>query len=289
MGEADRLWGFATRLFENRDFYRALGEYQRFVFFFPSDARLAEAELQIGRCYRKGGKLDKAFEQFVHLFNRCVEEAAGRSALLEMLAIREEQQCVSEAIYWAERFVGQYPNDPELGSIYLHLAWLQLDSGAYREAQATLERIAPESDQYPAARALIRGLQDGSREEKSPRLAGILAAVLPGAGHLYAGNWGQAVTSLALNGLFIGAAAAAFACESPILGGVLVFFELGWYQGGIRSAATAAREANVQQEEEYRRHLERTSGPLVGFSPAAEWTKVPAHRDLRSGPHKRES
>ena len=49
---ADFLWDFAGHLYQEQDFYRALSEYQRFVFLFPNDFRVSEAKLQIGRCYR---------------------------------------------------------------------------------------------------------------------------------------------------------------------------------------------------------------------------------------------
>jgi len=111
---ADLLWDFADHLYQEQDFYRALSEYQRFLFLFPTDSRVPEAELQIGRCYRREGKFQKAFRHLIRLHNRRAEEPAGRQALLEMVAIREEQGRYPEAIYWAKQFIERYPDYAEL-------------------------------------------------------------------------------------------------------------------------------------------------------------------------------
>jgi len=268
---ADRLWDFANHLYEKRDYYRALSEYQRFVFLFPKDYRVDQAKLQIGRCYRREGKPDKGFSYLIRLFNTRAEEPVGPEALLEMVAIREEQERYPRAIYWAKQFIERYPDYTELDSVYLRLAWLQIDSGRYEEAIATLERIQPESTHYPRARSLRHALQQRPEVgERSPVVAGALSAVLPGSGHLYTGRPGQAASSFLLNALFITGAVLAFEHDSPVLGGILVFFEVGWYVGGIRSAAQAAREENQKEESKYRRELKEKYRLSFGLEPGKD-------------------
>ncbi|MGD8255784.1 MAG: tetratricopeptide repeat protein [Syntrophobacterales bacterium] len=268
---ADLLWNFAGHLYQEQDFYRALSEYQRFLFLFPTDPRVPKAELQIGRCYRREGKFQKAFSHLIRLHNRRAEEPVGRQALLEMVAIREEQGRYPEAIYWAQQFIERYPDYAEIDAVYVHLAWLQIDSGKFEEAIATLELLPPESTHYPRARSLQQALkQRPETVKKSPAVAGTLSAVLPGAGHLYTGRPGQAASSFLLNALFIAGAVIAFQNDSPVLGGILVFFELGWYTGGIRSAAQAAREENEKQERKFRRELKERYRLSLGLEPGKD-------------------
>jgi tetratricopeptide (TPR) repeat protein len=268
---ADRLWDLANHLYDKQDYYRALTEYQRFVFLFPKDHRNDQAKLQIGRCYRREGEGDKAFSYLIRLFNAGAEETVGPEALLEMIAIREEQGRYLRAIYWTKQFIERYPDYRELDSVYLSLAWLQIDSGKYESAMATLERIQPESKDFPRARSLRQALQQRPEKgEKSPVLAGVLSGVLPGAGHLYAGRPGQAASSFLLNALFITGAVLAFEHDSPALGGILVFFEVGWYAGGIRSAAQAAREENQKDESKYRRELKEKYHLSFGMDPGKD-------------------
>ena len=268
---ADLLWNFAGHLYQEQDFYRALSEYQRFLFLFPTDPRVPKAELQIGRCYRREGEFQKAFSHLIRLHNRRAEEPVGRQALLEMVAIREEQGRYPEAIYWAKQFIERYPDYAEIDAVYVHLAWLQIDSGKFEEAIATLELLPPESTHYPRARSLQQALEKRPETaKKSPAVAGTLSAVLPGAGHLYAGRPGQAASSFLLNALFIAGAVIAFQNDSPVLGGILVFFELGWYTGGIRSAAQAAREENEKQERKFRRELKERYRLSLGLEPGKD-------------------
>jgi hypothetical protein len=268
---ADRLWDFANHLYEKQDYYRALSEYQRFVFLFPRDYRVDQAKLQIGKCYRREGKSDKAFSYLIRLYKNTAEEPLGPEILLEMIAIREEQGRYSRAIYWRKQFIERYPDYTELDSVYLGLAWLQIDSGGYQEAVATLERIQPESAHYSTARSLRGALQQRPEVgERSPAMAGALSAVLPGSGHFYAGRPAQAASSFLLNALFITGAVLAFEHDSPVLGGILVFFEVGWYVGGIRSAAQAAREENQKEEIRYRRELKEKYRLSLGLEPGKD-------------------
>jgi TolA-binding protein len=268
---ADSLWDFANHLYEKRDYYRALSEYQRFVFLFPRDHRVDQAKLQIGKCYRREGKSDKAFGYLIRLYKNTAGEPLGPEILLEMIAIREEQGRYYRAIYWTKQFIERYPDYTELDSVYLRLAWLQIDSGGYQEATATLKHIQPESAHYSTARSLRGALQQRPEVgERSPATAGALSAVLPGSGHLYAGRPAQAASSFLLNALFVTGAVLAFEHDSPVLGGILVFFEAGWYVGGIRSAAQAAREENQKEAIQYRRELKEKYRLSFGLEPRTD-------------------
>jgi tetratricopeptide (TPR) repeat protein len=277
----DELWKFAGHLYEQGDFYRAVGEYQRFRFLFPDDPRAVEAELQIGRCYRLGGDFDKAFSTFLGLSQTEPRRREGRTALVEIITMLEAQRRYREAAYWGERFVALYPDDPEREAVLVRLAWLYMDTGDYHQAVATLEKIPPGSLRYATAQSLIKALEERPYQApKSPEAAGTLAALLPGAGHLYVGRPAEAATSFLLNGLFIWGAVAAFTHDSPVLGGILVFFELGWYQGGIRSAAAAAREVNAEAEKRYRQELRRDYRLSFGIFPGRDQVLFAVRLDL---------
>ncbi|MCG6980472.1 MAG: tetratricopeptide repeat protein [Deltaproteobacteria bacterium] len=265
---ADRLWDLANHLYDKQDYYRALTEYQRFVFLFSEDQRNDQAKLQIGRCYRREGETNKAFSYLIRLYKSTAEKPIGPEILLEMIAIRQDQGRNSRAVYWTKQFIERYPDCKDLDTVYLSLAWLQIDSGKYDSAVATLERIQPESAHYSTARSLRGALQQRPEVgQRSPTMAGALSAVLPGSGHLYAGRPAQAASSFLLNALFITGAVLAFEHDSPALGGILVFFEMGWYVGGIRSAVQAVREENQKEEIHYRRELKEKYRLSFGLEP----------------------
>jgi len=109
-----------------------------------------------------------------------------------------------------------------------------------------------------------------------------LAAVLPGAGHLYVGRPPRRNVVLSQRAFHLGAVAA-FTHDSPVLGGILLFFELV-VPGGIRSAAAAAREVTRRM----RGVTGSSSGEhcrlSLGVSPAGSGA-VRLRLDLWTGPY----
>jgi hypothetical protein len=100
---------------------------------------------------------------------------------------------------------------------------------------------------------------------KSPTTAGILA-VLPGAGHLYCERYRDAGIAFVLNAAFIWGMVEAFRHENYVVGGILTFFELGWYSGNIYSAVSSAHKYNRDKKKEYLDGLEREDRFSVGVS-----------------------
>jgi hypothetical protein len=142
-------------------------------------------------------------------------------------------------------------------------AWAWLKARRWDEAVRTLDAVDPHSD--------LRGVASGLREEvvtavprlprRNPWVAGTLAALLPGSGHLYAGRPKEALTSFLLNGTFIAGAAWAVSEGYLFTGGILSFFELGWYLGGISTAARSAVRFNDEHEGRWLELLERRWRP----------------------------
>lgn len=86
------------------------------------------------------------------------------------------------------------------------------------------------------------------RHRKSPLLAQLLNAVIPGTGYLYLGQKQTAVTALAVNSLFIASMAYFFAKQNYPAGIIATSFEIGWYFGGILGAK---ENANIYNEKLY--------------------------------------
>jgi TM2 domain-containing membrane protein YozV len=96
---------------------------------------------------------------------------------------------------------------------------------------------------------------------KSPRVASILAGILPGAGHLYLGKPRHAITALLLNGLFLAGATFSFLEGLEATGVILLYFETGWYLGNINSARAGAHEFNRRQRQDAQDQLYTTYVP----------------------------
>jgi tetratricopeptide (TPR) repeat protein len=127
-----------------------------------------------------------------------------------------------------------------------------------REAFATLSEDNP---LYSSAVRFSQGLERMDQiPQKSPAVAGTLAAILPGAGHLYTERPRDALVSFLLNGSFIWAAIELFRNNNYVAGGIVTFFEIGWYSGNIYSAVSSAHKFNRRVQDEFIQGLKEKSG-----------------------------
>lgn len=104
-------------------------------------------------------------------------------------------------------------------------------------------RIASTPD-FAAAPLVFDALTHyGEGSDRSPTVGGLLGLV-PGLGYAYSGEWGNAVRSLVLNGLFGWAVYQTAADEEWGLFAVATFFELTWYSGSVYGGIDAAYRYN---------------------------------------------
>ena len=83
-------------------------------------------------------------------------------------------------------------------------------------------------------------------------VAGFLSALVPGAGHIYAGHYGDGVTSFFLNGLFIAGTVVAVRQENYAVAGAVGAIGLPFYIGNIYGAANAANKWNISVRKDLR-------------------------------------
>lgn len=106
-----------------------------------------------------------------------------------------------------------------------------------------VRRIAATADFEAAPLVLDVLARYGEGSDRSPTLGGLLGLV-PGLGYAYSGEWGNAVRSLLLNGIFGWAVYQTAADDQWGLFAVATFFELTWYSGSIYGGIDAAHRYN---------------------------------------------
>ncbi|MDW7708879.1 MAG: hypothetical protein SCH98_00280 [Deferrisomatales bacterium] len=230
------ILSFAQALLAAGESFRAATEYLRFLHHFGEHPQVLRAVEGLGRAYAQAGRWDEAAAAFGRLPDG-----------------EEARWLLGSALYRGERYTdaarvlltpGAPPASATLGTLAL------LRVGAERLSEGARADLA---DQY---RELPR---------KSPRAAGTLAAVLPGAGHLYTDRPRDAAVSFFLNAAFLWGTYEAARREQWALAGVLGFFELGWYSGNIASAVNAAHKWNRREEGRFFRSREEGALPRWGL------------------------
>jgi tetratricopeptide (TPR) repeat protein len=210
------------------------------------------------------GLYDDAFTHFQNVQRAAGETGVGRVATFKLGEIRFQQEQYRQAIEHLQQFLHLFP-DGELTPHTTYLLGLASAlTGESEQAERLLTSFPPHDPLSAQALALAQALHTApARPLKSPRTAGILAGILPGAGHLYIGKPVQAVSAFLLNSLFLTGAVYALHEGLEAVGAILLYFETGWYLGNIKSAADGARAFNQQQQQIWHNHLKETYAPPV--------------------------
>jgi TM2 domain-containing membrane protein YozV len=247
-----KAMAFADHLFQQGDYYRAITEYERVLFFYPDDPLAGTAQYQIANSYLKGEKWAQAAERFRAVAERYSGENIGRKASFMLGETYYLKRDYRLALDGYDAFLRKYPHDPQGEDARIRMGWCYLRLGNW-------ERAAEEFRDLPASSAL--GEQAGQLAEeasgfpaiprKSPSLAAGLSTVLPGAGQLYVDRPTDALISLLLNGLFIWGAVEAIDHGNTVAGGIVAALESGWYVGNIYNAASSAHKYNRKKEQDF--------------------------------------
>jgi tetratricopeptide (TPR) repeat protein len=259
--------GLADSFFQEGDYYRAITEYKRFLFFFPQSLRAEEALWKIASSYFHGKKWDEALSAADDLLKTFPASFWVPEALLLKGRCWAEKKEYSQARYFFRRVEEVPPEKAVAGEAQWQIALSYVKEEKWKEAAIEFRKVNPTSKLYPQADFFAQGLgRIDEVPQKSPTEAGILAALLPGAGHLYSERYRDAAIAFALNGAFIWGMVEAFEHKNYVVGGILTFFELGWYSGNIYSAVSSAHKYNRNKKKEYLNQLEKEGNFSAGIS-----------------------
>ena len=99
--------------------------------------------------------------------------------------------------------------------------------------------------------------------EKSPVLAGVMSAILPGSGYIYAEHYGDGITAFLINGLFIAGTVTAIHQENYAVAGIVGGVGVPFYLGNIYGSANAAKKWNLGVRNEIIQKIHSTLSPLL--------------------------
>ena len=249
--DCKKQFEFAEKLFEENDFYRAITEYKRFIFLFPDSEMSEKAYFRICESYFKANRWAEAIdslEQFILNF----PHSPMRNDALYLKGMAEKKiKKYDDALSSFESIAKSYSEEFR-NKAYYQIALIYVDLEEWGRAREYFSKISDESTLYPSAWIFSSGLENiDNIPQKSPALAGTFAAIIPGSGHLYTERPRDALVAFLLNGAFIWAAIELFEDDNYVAGGVVTFFELGWYTGNIYSAVSSAHKYNRRAKNDF--------------------------------------
>ena len=239
-----------------REFYRAVTEYQKFLFLFPRSGDAAAAQFKIGMAYYQGDEFDAAARAFTTVLENYPESSHAPPAGYRLGLCHWRENRLDEAAAALAAVAARYPSSEEAPRARRAAALVAFDRKDPTASRRELERFLADYPHDPGAGRAREALtileQQQELPRKSPLVAGLLSALLPGAGHLYAGHPGDGITSFFLNGLFIAGTVVAVRQENYPVAGVVGVIGIPFYLGNIYGAANAAAKWNIGVRKELR-------------------------------------
>ena len=245
---------FADFLYGQGDYLRAAGEYQRLLFYQPEESN--QIHYRIGLCYRLGGESEKAirtFEKFLRTYpDSQLANGAHYQISVSYFLMKQFRQSVNYLDAALPRIADvryRAVSQELIGLSYLmQKRWHEADKIFAGLQESSLAGVRENATLYH--NYAVQGMQLANR---SPLLAGILSTIIPGAGRIYTGSIGDALTSLvtisltgwqAYDGFRRDGISSAKGWAFGALGGIL-------YAGNIYGSVISARVYNRRVEEEF--------------------------------------
>jgi tetratricopeptide (TPR) repeat protein len=227
------------------DHYRAIGEYQRVRYLDPTGPLAGVAGLRMAGAYAEGGRAEAAVTLLRQIATEAPEPATRAAALYEQGRVRylAGQPGAAVAPLAAYAKLEAPAGGPGRTPARLLLSLARLHDGDEPGARRELEVVT--EGEEPRVIELRLAIDEVARApRRSPVVAGLLSAAVPGLGHAYAGDAGAAAGAFALNGIFIWATVEAYRDRRPGLGTLLLVGESLWYGGAIFGAVAEAMRFN---------------------------------------------
>lgn len=248
-------FNFAGTLMEKGEYIRAVGEFERFIHFFPNDLQVSKAMLLIGMCYLKACRYEASREVFAQVITSEPDSPFSAKALFLTGESYYQQGISKEAGYYFEKVIEEHLELDLKNAALYRLGWARMKADRWMDASEIFSKVEKDSRYYESSRQLAaQSLKGEDLPLKSPVCAGSLA-IVPGLGHVYVSRYRDATVAFLVNGLFIWAAIESFNHDQPVLGGILTFLEIGWYSGNIYSAVNAAHKYNREVRNDFRESL----------------------------------
>ncbi len=276
--DADGQFDFAHSLMDKGDYDRAISEFERFIYFFPKERRVPLARQLIGLCYLDDGRFEEARKVFAKTYREDPESPIAKKSLFLAGETYYREGVYDKAEGFYNEVLKRDPSFSLRNKTLYRLGWTRMQENRWREASQDFKRVEMGSPFYDKAKRLsVESLKGEDLPYKDPTTAGLMAAVLPGLGHVYVSRYKDAAVAFLLNGLFIWATVEAFNRDHNVLGGILAFLEIGWYSGNIYSAVNVTHKWNRKVRDDFRKGLfdnidlqilssdNRPAGLLVSF------------------------
>ncbi len=195
-------YDFAVNLYNEGDYYRAITEFNRYLFYNPKSLKKDSTLFYIAKSYYYAEQYNQAITELPSLKNK----ASSKKTEIKLDLILVKSYLYLEKFSFAEKILNnyKYQKNESLQALKHEydytVIWLNIFQHNWDESFDKINRFIsdyPESPLRDEALLLRDDVKEGiGFSTLSPTLAGVLSSIIPGTGQMYCKRWGDGFTAL---------------------------------------------------------------------------------------------
>ena len=246
----DDQFKLAQQLYDNEDYYNAITELKRLLFFDQDGEYNYEATNLIGQCYKQGGKFTDAIRYFTLAEINAGNEDQLYYQKIEIVRVNILRRTTGQAFRILDSLETDTRFKNKIDDINYWRGWAYMFADDWENAAVTFAKIDPDHPLKKLAEKVDDDLY-------SAGFAKAISYIIPGAGQFYTGEYVSGFLSLGWNVLWGYLAIKAFTANR-IFDGVMIsnFLFLRFYRGNLQNAENFALEKNLEISNEALHYLQ---------------------------------
>ncbi|MFO8083454.1 MAG: tetratricopeptide repeat protein [Desulfobacterales bacterium] len=264
---ADQQYQFAMDYFNQSQYFKAIAEFERFLYFFPDHQKVDDAKYHIATAYFQSGRFREAVEPFLEVAEKSTDPNLINNAFFRLSETFFSLEDYQSAITVLDHLADASKNPVVTDEANYRAGWIFLELNEIQSARQRFDMIsAPNRDLFRMQEMEEELSGEKLFPQKKPQLAGFLS-ILPGAGFAYCGRYQDALVAFLLNTGLFWAAYESFDSGNEALGGIIAFAGAGFYAGNIYGAISSAHKYNRDSHQGFLEQLKTKTQVTLSVAP----------------------
>ena len=252
---------YADYLYAEKDYFRAISEYKRLLYFTNDNHIKNHCLLKISNAYLKSNKFKSSIRFSSRLLN---QEDVNTDHFNKANNYIGLSYYGLKVFPMAEDFFRKAASSDTSGFSLFYLALLDVEKSKYEDASTKYHEIFqnfPDSEVSQLSQQLSSDVLKGyDVKRKNSYLAALMSAVLPGSGQIYCNHYYDGIQSFLYVGVFAFATYAAYQYDKHCTGhyvhtAIAVSITGLFHIGNIIGAQRTASYYNLKQKENFLNHI----------------------------------
>ncbi len=230
----------ADSLYNHENYYDAVTEYKRLLFFDVNNQYGFTGNFMIGKCYKEGAKFSDAIRYFTLAEINARNDESLFDSEIEIIRCNILRRTTD----WALTLLDSLSVNPKFYNKTTQIdywrGWAYIFADKWDHAAVYFSKVD--------SAGVLKNLCDNVHKNKySVQFASIISHIIPGSGQIYTGNYFSGFLSLGWNVLWAYTAITAFSADRIFDGfAVTNFLWLRFYNGNLQNAEKFAVQKNLK-------------------------------------------